>query len=140
MQMKVKQALQRRSFQLVEDNSAATSTLELAIVEVRPTDVARNVMGVALGAIVPGGGLVSARSSGSIAIEGIVRENQSHVPLLIFADRERGRTAPFSFNDFTLYSHARAAIDDWAEQIAEVLTAPSGTRIADSSAVTLLPL
>lgn len=127
-------------FQVVSEPPARGRIIELAVVELSGTEVVRNVLGTALGAFVPGGGLIAIRSSGTIGIEGVVREAQTGKPLFVFADRERGKTAPFSFNDFRVLSHARAAIDDWSEQIVESCAATPGTRIADSSPITLLPL
>lgn len=140
LRAEMEQASRDRSFRVVQEPPIAGRLIELALVELSPTDVPRNVIGTAFGAIFPGAGLIAAKSSASIAIEGAVRDATSGEMLLVFADRERGKTAPFSLNDFTLYSHARAAIDDWADQLAEACTTPEGTVIADSSAVTLLPL
>ena len=125
---------------LVDGPPPTGRVIQIAIVELTKTDVARNVIGTALSALVPGGGIFALQSSGTIAIEGIVRDAASGKPLFVFADRERGKTAPFSFRDFALFSHARSAIDDWANQLAQVCTVPRGTHVADSSALTLSPL
>lgn len=140
LRARVENELRRQSFRVVPERPALGRVVELALVEVSSTDVARNVLGTALSAVVPGGGIVSVRSSGSTAIEGVVRDASTGKPLFIFADRERGKTAPFSFNDFTHYSHARDAMDDWAEQIVKACELPAGKSLADSSAITLLPL
>lgn len=132
--------LRRHSFDVVDERPLNGRIIELALVEVSSTDVARNVLGTALSAVIPGGGLISAGSSGSTAIEGVVRDAGSGKPLLIFADRERGKIAPFSFNDFTQFSHARDAMGDWAEEIAKVCERPFGSRVRESLRLTLLPL
>jgi Protein of unknown function (DUF3313) len=133
-------AEKKENFRVVEEQPVQGRVVELSVVELTGTAVARNVLGTALGALVPGGSLISIRSSGTIGVEGVVKEAQTGKPLFIFADRERGKTAPFSFNDFRVLSHARAAIDDWSEQIVEACAAAPGTRIPDSSPITLLPL
>lgn len=130
----------KSAFHVVDAPPAHGRVVELSLVEVTGTDVARNVLGTALGVIVPGGGLISVRSSGTIAVEGAVKEAKTGKPLFVFADRQRGRIAPFSFNDFTELSHARRAIDDWSEEIVESCAASPGTRVDGSSAITLLPL
>ncbi len=140
LRAQVENELRGKSFHVVSERPASGRIIELALVEVSTTDVGRNLIGTVLSVFVPGGGLVAVKSSGSTAIEGVVRDAASGAPLFVFADRERGKTAPFSFNDFTHYSHAREAIDDWAEQLVKICTMPSGARLADSSAVTLLPL
>lgn len=140
LRRQVEEALRRNGHEVTTVRPDDGLIVELALVEVSPTDVPRNVLGTALGAVIPGGGLLAFRSSGSIAVEGVVRDAKTHRAVFVFADRERGKTAPFSFNDFTPFSHARAAIDDWAEQLAATLGKPSGNEISDSYALTLFPL
>ena len=140
LKAQVEDELRAQSFAVLADRAQAQRVIELALVQVSSTDVVRNVLGTALGAVMPGGGLIAIRSSGSTAIEGVVRDGATSEPLFIFADRERGKTSPFSFNDFTRYSHARAAMDDWAEQIVKACELPVGAPLSDSSAITLLPL
>lgn len=130
----------REAFRVVEEPPEHGRVVELSVVELSGTDVARNVIGTALGAFIPGGSLIAVRSSGTIGIEGVVKEADTGKPLFVFADRERGKTAPFSFNDFTKLSHARAAIDDWSKQIVAACAAEEGKRIPDSSPITFLPL
>ncbi|MCO6432327.1 MAG: DUF3313 family protein [Deltaproteobacteria bacterium] len=130
----------RGRFQLVDKPPSHGRVVEVSVVELTGTEVARNVVGTALGAFIPGGGLVAVRSSGTIGIEGVVKEAHSGRPIVVFADRERGRTAPFSFNDFRVLSHARAAIDDWSEQIVKVCAAEPGAKVPDRLPVTLLPI
>jgi hypothetical protein len=133
-------AERKDEFRVVEQPPAAGRVIELSLVEISGTDVVRNVLGTALSAFVPGGGLIAVHSSGTIGVEGVVKEASSGKPLFVFADRERGKTAPFSLNDFTTLSHAREAIDNWSEQIVESCAAAPGTRVEESSPVTLLPL
>lgn len=125
---------------VVDEPTQDSVKLELAIVELTPTDVVRNVFGLVFGAFVPGGGFAAAGSSGTIAIEGRLVEAASGKQLLLFADREKGKIAPINLNDFTLFSNARDAIDDWARQVALVLFGGDLTSVADSAAITLLPI
>ena len=129
----------RPEVEFVEENQA-THVLRLAIVELSPTDVFRNILGAGLSTLVPGGGLVSAASSGSIAIEGMLIDQTAGEPKFMFADREKGKIALFSFNDFTYFSHARVAVDDWAEQFTRICIAAEGEQVADSFPVTMLPI
>jgi hypothetical protein len=126
-------------FQLAQTQEESEGVLELAITELVPTDFARNAAGSVLGFFVPGGGIVSTGSAGSIAIEGRFRETRSGEVLAEFKDRETGRIAPVSFAGLTPFRHSQQAIEDWAEQIVEILESPDGAEVADSSPFTLLP-
>lgn len=130
----------KETFRVVEIPPVEGRVVELSLVELTGTAVFRNVLGTALGAVVPGAGLISMRSSGTIGIEGVVREARTKEPVFVFADRERGKVAPFSFNDFGILSHARVAIDDWSKQIVASCAATPGTRVPDSAVLTLVPL
>ena len=129
----------RRTFNLVEDENNADGALEVAIVELVPTDVSRNAAGSGLGMVVPGGGLIAMGSSGSIAIEGRFRDLKAREVVAEFKDREKGQMAPIDLAGFSEYRYAERAIDDWAEQIVELLVTPDGAIISDSSPVTLRP-
>jgi len=130
---------QSGAFQIVDDPAIpGVWTLELALVELTPTDIARNVIGTALSTFVPVAGAVSLGSQGSAGIEGVLSDSSG--PVFMFADRERGKLAPFSFNDYTRFSHARDIVDDWAEQFAKLVSTPEGTRVAEKLPFTLLPI
>ncbi len=129
------------NYEVTTDEQRADSLiLELALVELGPTDVFRNVVGTAAGAFIPGGGLISAKSNGSIAIEGALRDGKSGEVLFMFTDRERGKMAPFNFNDYTRFSHARAIVEEWAEQLVELCDKGPNGVVPDSLPITLLPL
>jgi len=129
-----------RQIEVVDRPNPDALVLELALTELTPTDVARNVVGAALGAFVPGGGVVSLGSQGTIAIEGWLISGATGKVIFVFADRESGKLAPVSLNDFSLYSHARDAIDDWAEQWSQIIETGGRERVRDSSPITLLPI
>lgn len=126
-------------FQVVESEKGADGSLEVAIVELVPTDVGRNVVGTGVGTFVPGGSLISVGSSGSIAIEGRFRDLRTGEVVAEFKDREKGRIAPVDLTGFTSFRIAERAVDDWAEQIVEILITPAGAEVSDSSPLTLLP-
>ena len=125
---------------VVDEPTDDTLILELALVELTPTDVTRNVAGTALGAFVPGGGIVSFDSSGAIAVEGKLVDAKTGKVLFAFADREEGKLSLFSFNDFTLYGHARVVIADWSEQIGEIFSSAGKVQVVDSLGLTLSPI
>ncbi|MDC0357589.1 DUF3313 domain-containing protein [Oligoflexia bacterium] len=126
---------------IVEDAPVKDAVvLELALIELTPTDVARNVLGTVVGTFVPGGGLLGIDGAGKVAIEGRLVDTRTGKTLFTFADRETGKMAPLNLNDFSLYSHARDIVDDWAEQLATVLAASGRIMVADSLPVTLMPI
>lgn len=125
---------------VVERAGPQTVMLDIAITEVRPTEVARAVVANAASAFLPGMGLLAAGSQGSIAIEGRLQRVRDGKTLFMFADREKGKLSLISVNDFTLYSHARVIIDEWAQQFAQLAASSPGTPVSAGSRVTLLPM
>ncbi len=115
-------------------------TLELSLVELKPTDVARSVFGTVLGSVVPGGSLFSLGVQGTVAIEGKLVDPETKEIVFAFADRESGKVAPINLNDFRLYSHARVAIKEWAEQYSQILKGRATKPVRDSLPLTLLPI
>lgn len=128
------------SLQLAEEPAPGTVVLELAVTEVKPTKAAVNLAGTAVGALIPGLGLVRLAAKGSIAIEGILRDGGNGEVLLTFKDREIDKSSPFNIKDFQEYAHIRAAIDEWSAQFIELMVDPTGHKVKDSPAVTLSPL
>jgi len=132
--------LAEHGFEVVEEASGeSVMILRLAIVELQPTDVYRKAAGTAASLFLPGGGAIGLGAGGTIAIEGVLEHAESGKEIFAFSDREGGKLAPFSVKDYTYFSHAREAIDDWAKQFAELCVTPNGVEIEDSSAVTLNP-
>ena len=113
---------------------------ELAITELEPTSPAISAAATAAGFFVPGGGIIRAASTGSIAIEGIVRDSNTGEILATFKDRESDKSSPFSVKDFQLYAHARVAIDDWSEQFFKLATTDDKVTVEDSLPFSLNPL
>lgn len=112
---------------------------EIALVELRPTVIAVNVLATAAGAFVPGAGLTRRLGTGSIALEVVIRDGKSGDVLAQFKDREKDKDALFTARDFQLYSHARASLDDWAEQFAELSATSHKETVEDSLPVTFSP-
>ena len=115
---------------------AGVLTLELALVEMNPTNVVGNA--VKYGA--PGGAAMAPATKGNVAIEGKLRDSVTGELLFAFADNEQDRFALISLRDFSSYGHARAEIKDWAKQFAELMRTPASHKVEDSSTITLNPL
>lgn len=118
-------------FTVTESEGPSTLVLELAIIELIPTDAWINAASFV--------GLQMTFSKGSMAIEGRIRDAESGDIVGAFADREQGKQAIITTKDFTWYSHADAMMKDWAKQLVEVLNSDEGEHIKDSPWFTLNP-
>jgi hypothetical protein len=110
-------------------------TLELALIEMNPT----NVVGNAARYGAPGGSALAPVTKGNIAIEGKVRDSMTGELLYEFADNEQDKFAVVSLRDLSSYGHARTAIKEWAKQFAELVSTPASHKVQDSATVTLNP-
>jgi hypothetical protein len=122
-----------------DDRSPETVRLELAIIELVPTASGRKIISSAAGFLIPGGGLIGARSAGSIAIEGRVRDAASGEVIGEFADREADKRAPIDLAGFKWYSRSKENIDDWAKQFAELANTTPDQKVKESLPFTLNP-
>ncbi|MEZ5304742.1 MAG: DUF3313 family protein [Verrucomicrobiales bacterium] len=111
-------------------------TLQLALVELNPTDGAGNVVKTAA----PYGGVLSPFTGGSVAIEGKVRDSATGELLFEFADTEKDKSSLVSARDFQPYAHAKVAIAEWAAQFEELTRTPPDHKVKDSLFFTLNPL
>ena len=122
-------------YQLVGGKGNGVLMLDLALVELNPTNVVGNA--VKYGA--PGGSVIAPITKGNVAIEGKLRDSRTGELLLEFGDNEQDKFG-ISLRDFSSYGHARASIKDWAKQFAELLRTPASHKVQDSSTLTLNPL
>ncbi len=128
-----------KRFNVTEDPDESTVIYEFALVELRPTKVMVNAAGTALGAFVPGGGIVKSTAKGSIAVEVSARDGKDNELLLTWADREIDQSSPFSFRDFAVYAHARKTVRRWAEDLLEAWKTPDTHLIEGPSPITVNP-
>ena len=122
-------------YRLVAGKGAGVLVLELALVEMNPTNVVGNM--VRYGA--PGGSVVAPATKGNCALEGKLRDSTTGEVLLEFADNEQDKFSVVSLRDLSSYGHARASIKDWAREFAELMRTPATHKVEDSSTVTLNP-
>lgn len=135
-----KQFAKGGTYRVVGQPGARTLVLELALVELRPTNVAGNVVCTGAGAVVPGANIVgSAFTHGNVAFEAKLRNGQTGELLAEYADRQRDKLTLFSFRDYSATAHNRKAIDDWAKQMQELAVTPDNHRVAGAMRVTLNP-
>ena len=56
-----------------------------------------------------------------------------------FKDRESDKNSAFTVKDFQRFAHARVAIDDWADQFAELITTNIEHQVEDSFPFSINP-
>lgn len=125
-------------FSLVESAGPDSLVVELALVELVPTKAWLNASGDVAGLFLPGASILTGlAASGSVAIEGRIRDGETDEILVMFKDRESDQLAPIGVQDLTWYKHAEDEIDDWANQFVEVLDTNADHKVADSAPLTL---
>ncbi len=93
-----------------------TLVLEMALVDLVPTRPVLSVLGGPTGL-----------GKGSLAIEGRFRDAHTGEVVAMFADREEAQRSLVNVKDLTWYSHAKAIINEWADQLVAVTNAgPEG--------------
>jgi hypothetical protein len=129
-----------RKFTVVEEPTDETLVFELAITEISPNLPEVSAVATVAGFFVPGTGLIRLFGSGSVAIEGILRDGRTGDLLAEFRDREADKSAPISVRDYQMYAHIRRTFDDWADQLAELTGTMPSHQVKDSLPFTLNPL
>jgi len=124
---------------VVDQPGERTLVLEMALVELVPTNAVVNTVGTVLGVFVPGGGLLKLPAKGSVAFEARLKDAASGEVLAAFKDRERDKSAPFSVKDIQQYAHIRESIDEWAEQFARLSAGAFLVPVGDSLPFTFKP-
>ncbi|MCB0328103.1 MAG: hypothetical protein KDD70_00530 [Bdellovibrionales bacterium] len=126
---------------VVNEPGPGILTLRLALIEVTPTNPGVNIIGTAAGFLLPGAGFLKIAGEGSVAMEGFVHEVDPEVDTFEeYKDREGQKASFFSLKDYQQYAHIRSVIDDWSQQIVELLTTQHSVKVDDSNSVSLNPL
>jgi len=118
-------------FTVTTSEGPNTLVLELAIVELVPTNAWLNAAGMV--------GLQMTFDKGAMAVEGRLRDAGSGNIVGAFADREQGKESLVSVRDYTWYSHAEDIMKDWSKQLVVVLNSEEGEHVKDSPWFTLNP-
>jgi hypothetical protein len=132
--------VKRKTFMVVEERPQDGFLVDLALVEIVPTNPGIQALATIGGFFVPGGGAIRLLGTGSIAIEGVVKDGASGEVLFEFKDREADKTTLFSVKDYQQYAHARQTIEEWSMQFAEVATTTSEHMVDDALLVSVNPL
>ncbi len=134
------------NMQLQRANGPAENTLilELSVVELVPAKVWLSSVGLAAFAVplaigIPAGTGAALGQNGTVAIEGVLKDGTSGEILLMFADREASKIRIIDFTTLTWYGHAHEIMEDWAQQLVEVLTTPHDHMVEDSDGFAWAP-
>jgi hypothetical protein len=130
-----------RRFQVVEAPQQDSLTLELALTELVPSNVALSVLEYA-----PYGGGTAVRvmeratgAESTVAFEAKMRDSGTGDILAMFADRQVKKIRIIDFKAFTWYAHGREIIREWAEQFVKLANKRPGEVIEGSRPFTLKP-
>jgi len=115
----------RYRLEVVENPDRETVVLEMAITELVPTKTWLNLVAMAA--------IMYSFDKGVIAIEGRLRDGSNGEIIGKFTDREAGKINVLNIKDFSLSAHARAIIEEWAQQSVEITNAEEGETVRDSS-------
>ncbi len=130
-----------RRYQVVDTPEKGSLTLELALTELVPSNVALSVLEYA-----PYGGGTAVRvmeratgAESTVAFEARMKDSSTGDTLAMFADRQVKKIRIIDFKAFTWYAHDKDIIKEWADQFVKFANKQPGEVIEGSAAFTLLP-
>lgn len=115
--------------------------VEIALIEVVPSKVTLNALGMApfgIGMAISAVRAV-AKDTSTCAFEGRIRIAATGEIVATMADREAQQFAPVSVRGLTWYSNAETIITQWAEQFVKIANRKPGETVKDVEAFTLKP-
>ncbi len=133
-------ATKYKKYELVDTPDSQTFIWQIALVEVSPNSPELSVLSTITSFFIPGTGTLRVFGSGSVAMEGIVRDGSTGEVLALFKDRRVDKTAPVSVRDYQRYAHTRTNLDDWADNFAELAGTPSTHKVEEDLPFTFDPL
>jgi hypothetical protein len=142
MQQKFVEAFQndpQQRFQVVATPQRGSISLEMALTELVPSNVALEAAGYAPYFIGTGVKVVE-RTSGAtstVAFEARLVDSSTGTILAMAADREAQQIAPVNLRGLTWYGVANGIIDTWADQYVQIANKQPGEVIKDTSPFTL---
>ena len=115
-----------------------TLIIETAITELVPAKAYWNAAATAAGFVVPGAGLLSAAGSGTITVEGRVRDGNNGKLVANFRDTMKDKMAFVNIDSYSWYGGSEANLEEMAANIAQVINAKPGTIVSQPSPITLI--
>jgi Protein of unknown function (DUF3313) len=130
-----------RHYQVVEAPQPDTLTLELALTELVPSNVALSILEYA-----PYGGGAAVKvmekvtgAESTVAFEARMKDSATGDTLAMFADRQVKKIRIIDLKAFAFYAHDRLIIREWAEQFVKLANQRPGEVIGGASPFTLSP-
>jgi hypothetical protein len=127
-----------RRLTVVNQPGPDTMIIETAITELIPAKAYWNAAATTAGFVIPGAGLLSAAGSGTISIEGRVRDGGNGKLVASFRDRMKDKMAVVNVDSYTWFGGSEANLDETALNIARVINAKPGVIVSQPSAITLI--
>jgi hypothetical protein len=127
-----------RRLTVVNQAGPDTMVIETSITHLVPAKAYWNAAATAAGFVVPGAGLLSAAGSGSITVEGRVRDGGSGATVANFRDTMKDKVAMVNIDSYTWYGGSEANLEEMAANIARVLNAKPGTIVSQPSQIKLI--
>ena len=127
-----------RRLNVVGQPGPNTLTVEMAITELVPAKAYWNAAASAAGFVIPGAGLLGAAGSGSVAIEGRLRDGNTGAVVATFRDRMTDKMAMVNIDSYTWYGGSEKNLDEIAVKTARVLNADRDVVVTRSAPVTLI--
>lgn len=127
-----------RRLTVVKQPGPDTLIIETSITDLVPAKAYWNAGATAAGFIVPGAGLLSAAGSGSITVEGRLRDGNNGKVVAKFRDTMKDKMAVVNIDSYSWYGGSEANLDEMATNIARVLNAKPGTIINQPSQLKLI--
>jgi hypothetical protein len=126
-----------RRLQVVSQPGPGTLIVDIAITELVPAKAYWNAAATAAGFVVPGAGLRSAAGSGSVAIEGRLRDGNTRTVIASFRDRMTDKMAVVNLDSYSWYAGSEKNLEETAVNIARVLNSSPGTVVNQSAPIKL---
>ncbi|MDP3849815.1 MAG: DUF3313 family protein [Luteolibacter sp.] len=115
-----------------------TLIIETAITNLVPAKAYWNAGATAAGFVVPGAGLLSAAGSGSITVEGRLRDGNNGKLVANFRDTMKDKMAVVNIDSYTWFGGSQANLEEMAANIAQVLNARPGVIVSQPSRIKLV--
>jgi hypothetical protein len=114
-----------------------TLIVDMAITELVPAKAYWNAAATTAGFIVPGAGLLGAAGSGSIGIEGRLRDGNTGAIIATFRHHMSDKIAVINIDSYTWYSGSEANLNEIAVKTARVLNSSADTVVNRASPIKL---
>lgn len=127
-----------RRLTVVSQPGPDTMIIETAITELVPAKAYWNAAATTAGFVIPGAGLLGAAGSGSITVEGRVRDGDSGKLVANFRDTMKDKMALVNVDSYSWYGGSEANLEETAVNIARVINAKPGTMVSQPSQLKLI--